>query len=65
MLLLVAIDDGCEDACQVAVRFDFVEFTRFDEGCGHSPVLGACIVACKEGIFAIDSYGSDGALDGV
>lgn len=31
MLLFMTVDDGCEDAGQVAVWFDFVELTGFDE----------------------------------
>jgi len=34
----MAVDDGSEDAGQIAVRFDVVQFTRLDKRRDHGPV---------------------------
>lgn len=49
----MAVDDGCEDTGYVAVRLDFVQLTGLDERREHCPVLGACIVAREERVFAL------------
>jgi len=61
----VAIDDGCEDAGNVAVRFDFVELAGFDERREHGPVLGACVMAREERVLSLQGDGADRAFDGV
>lgn len=55
MLLLVAVDDGREDTCQVAVWFDLVDFACFDEGRAHGPILRTCAMACEECVFTLQS----------
>ncbi len=49
----MAVDDGCEDTGQVAVRLDFVEFAGLDERREHGPVLGACVVAREERVLSL------------
>ena len=61
----MAVDDGCECSGNVAVRFDCVELAGFDERRDDSPVLGACVVAGEERVFALQRDGADCALDGV
>jgi len=45
VLLFVPIDDGCEDAGQVAVRLDLVQFAGLNQRREHGPVLGTGVVA--------------------
>jgi hypothetical protein len=45
VLLFVPINDGCEDASQVVVRFDLVQFSGLDQRREHSPVLCTSVVA--------------------
>ena len=59
MFLLMAVEDGCDDTRQVAMRLDFVQLTGLDEQREHCPVLGACIVACEERVFALQRDGAD------
>lgn len=65
MFLFVAADDGREDSGYVAMRFDFVQLSGLDERRKHGPVLGACIVACEERVFALQRDGADCALNSV
>ncbi|MFT6105735.1 MAG: hypothetical protein ACJA1E_002169 [Paracoccaceae bacterium] len=54
VLRFMAVDDGREDTCDVAVRFGFVELTGLDERRKHGPVLCASIVTGEnalDGIF--------------
>ena len=37
----MAIDDGSEDTCFIAVRFDFVQFAGLDERREQGPVPGS------------------------
>lgn len=39
MFLLMAVDDGCDDTGQVAMRLDFVQLAGLDERREHGPVL--------------------------
>ena len=65
MLLLMAVDDGCEDAGQVAVSFDFVELAGLNERREHCPVLGTCIVTGEERVLSLQGNRTDCALNGV
>jgi hypothetical protein len=51
--LLVTVDDGSEDAGEIAVRFDVVQFAGLDERRDHSPVLRTGIMTGKERVFAL------------
>ena len=44
---------------------DPVEFACLDQGRDDGPVLCASIMSRKERVFAVESDGSDGALDGI
>lgn len=61
----MAVDDGCDDTGQVAMRLDFVQLTGLDERREHGPVLGTCIVAREERVFALQRDWADRAFDGV
>ena len=58
--MFVPVDDGPECRGQVGV-----EFAGLDQGRDGGPVCGTGILAREEGVFAVQSDGSDGALDGV
>lgn len=60
----MAIDDDSEDAGQVAMRLGFVQLTGLDEGREHGPVLGDCVMAREERVFALQGDGADCALHG-
>jgi hypothetical protein len=49
----MAIDDGSEDAGQVAVWLDLVEFAGFDQRHENGPVLCTCVVTCEERILSL------------
>ena len=49
VLLFVPIDDSCEDAGQVAVRLDLVQFAGLDQRREHGPVLSATGGPCLDG----------------
>ncbi len=61
----MAIDDGCEDAGQVAVRFDMVQFAGLNKRCEHRPVLGPGVVTGKECVLSLQGDGADRAFHGV
>jgi hypothetical protein len=65
VLLLVAVDDGCEDTGYVAMRFDFVQFAGLDERREHGLFLSACIMAREERVFALQGDWADCAFNGV
>ena len=44
---------------------DAVHFAGFDQRGDHGPVFGPRIVACEEGVFAVQGDGADGAFDDV
>ena len=58
----MAVDDGCEDAGQVAMWFDKVQFAGLDERREHGPVLRSGIVASKECVLTLQCDGVDCAL---
>ena len=53
MLLFMTVDDGCEDAGQVAVRRDLVQFTGLDERREHCPVQGLSVVTSEERVLSL------------
>ena len=61
----MAIDDGSEDAGQITVRLDLVQFTGLDERREHCPVLGPGVVTGKERVFSLEGDWADGAFDGI
>ena len=65
VLLFVSIDDGCEDAGQVAVRFDLVQLAGLDQRREHGPVLCASVVAREECVFTLQRDGPDRAFNGI
>jgi hypothetical protein len=65
VLLFVSIDDGCEDAGQVAVRFDLVQFAGLDQRREHGPVLRSSIVTGEECVLSLQGDGADGAFNGI
>ena len=65
VLLFVSVDDGCEDAGQVAVRFDLVQLAGLDQRREHGPVLCASVVAREERVLSLQGDGADCAFDGV
>lgn len=44
---------------------DAVHFAGFDERGDDGPLFGSGIMACEEGVFAVQGDGVDGAFDGV
>ena len=65
VLLFVSVDDGCEDAGQVAVRFDLVQFAGLDQRREHGSVLCASVVAREECVFTLQRDGPDHAFHGI
>lgn len=63
--LFVPVCDGCQDARQISMRLDHVEFAGFDEGCDDGPVLRPGIVTSEERIFAVQGNGANGTFDGI
>lgn len=61
----MALCDSGQDAGQIAVWFNPVEFAGLDEGRDCCPVLCACVMACEERVFAVQGDGADDALDGI
>lgn len=61
----MAIDDGCEDAGQVAVRLNAIQFACLNERREHGPVLGTSVMTGKERVLSLQGDGADCALDGV
>lgn len=54
------VGDGGQGFAQVGVGVDGVQLAGFNE-LGHAgPGLAALVMACKERVFAIEGYGSDG-----
>ena len=51
--LLAEQGDGSDDSGNIAVRFNFVMFTRLDERRKHGPVLCACVVTCEECVLSL------------
>lgn len=62
MLLFVPIDDGCEDAGQVAVRLDLVQLTGLNERREHGPILCASIVTSEERVLSLQGNRPDRAF---
>ena len=52
--LFVPACDGGQDAGQMAMGFDPVEFAGFDQGRDDGPVLCAGIMASEERVFAVE-----------
>ncbi len=44
----MSVDDSCEDAGQIGVWLDAVQFAGFNERREHGPVLRPGVVACEE-----------------
>ena len=65
MFLLMVFDDSCDDTGQVAMRLYFVQLTGLDERREYGPVLGTCIVAREECVFALQRDWADRPFDGV
>lgn len=61
----MAIDDGCKDGGQIALRFDFVQFAGFDQRREHGPVLRTCVVAHEECVLSLQRFGADCAFQSV
>ena len=53
----MTIDDGREDAIQVAVWFDQVQFAGFDQRREHGPVLGTRVVSREERVLSLQRDG--------
>ena len=47
------------------MRINTVQFAGLDQGSDDGPVCGSGIVASEEPVFAVQSYGTDGAFDGI
>lgn len=63
--LFVPACDGFQDTGQIAMGLDPVEFAGLDQRRDDGPVLRSGIVASEERVFAVESDGTDGSLDGV
>lgn len=61
----MAVDDGGEGMCQIGLWIDGIEFAGLNQLGDGRPVLGSRVVPCKERVFPVEGYGSDGALDAV
>ena len=65
VVLFVSTCDGGQDAGQIAVWVDPVEFAGFDQGRDDGPVLCAGIMSGEERVFAVQGNGADGSFDGI
>lgn len=63
--LFVSASNGCQYVGQIAVGLNLVHFAGFDQRRDDGPVLCACIMTCEERVFAVQSDGANGALDGI
>lgn len=65
ILLFVTFDDGREDAGEVAMLFNLIQFVGFNKLRDDGPVLRAGVMPCKKFILAPKGDGVDRSLDGV
>ncbi len=61
----MAADDCGERSGQPGMRIDRVHLAGFDQLGDDGPVFGTGVVACEEGVLAVQGDGSNGAFDGV
>ena len=55
----MTVDDPGEDIGEVGQRIDVVEFARLDERSDGSPMLGAAVRPCEQGILSIERDRAD------
>ena len=61
----MAVCDRCQSVPEIDKGFNAVDLAGLDQRSDTTPSDAAFVVACKEGIFAIKSDGSDQIFDAV